>query len=55
LAGGAQEVGGDKLGQLTPTDQRDITHHMTSYSAPKAGGRRMKGMGVRTYGVCLPQ
>ena len=31
---------GTQLGQLTPTDQRDIPYHMTSCSAYKAGGRR---------------
>ena len=33
---------GTQLGQLTPTDQRDIPYHMTSWSAYKAGGRRRK-------------
>ena len=39
---------GTQLGQLTPTDQRDIPHHMASCSAYKAGGRRRKG---GTFGV----
>lgn len=33
-----------KLGQLTPTDQRDISDPTTSYSAYKAEGRRKNGM-----------
>ena len=30
---------GTQLGQLTPTDQRDIPYHITSFSAYKAGKR----------------
>jgi len=33
---------GTQLGQLTPTDQRDIPCHITSCSAYKADGRRKK-------------
>ena len=34
---------GTQVGQLTPTDQRDILDHMASCSTYKAGGRRRKG------------
>ena len=34
---------GTQLGQLTPTDPRDIPDHMMSCLAYKAGGRRRKG------------
>jgi len=36
------------MGQLTPTDQRDVPYHVTSCSAYKAGARRRK---TRTFDV----
>ena len=38
-----KKLEGTWLGQLTPTDQRDIPHLMTSCSAYKSGGRRRGG------------
>ena len=46
---------GTQLGQLTPTDQRDIPYHMTSWSAYKAGGRRRKGGTFGVMAFCLPK
>ena len=37
--GGTRSWEGTQLGQLTPTDQRDISDHMVLCSAIKAGGR----------------
>jgi len=44
---------GTQLGQLTPTDQRDISHHMMSCPAYKVRGRRRKGWDIQSYDVCL--
>ena len=41
--GGTRSWEGTQLGQLTPTDHRDIPDHMVSCAACKAGGRRRKG------------
>jgi len=41
---------GTQLGQLTPTDQKDIPYHMTSCSSCKAGRRRRK---EGTFGVMM--
>ena len=46
---------GTQLGQLTPTDQRDVPHHMASHSAYRAGGRRRKWGHIQSDGVCLPK
>lgn len=44
-AGGAQEAKMAQQGQLTQTDQKDVSHHVMSYSAIKLGKRRMnRGM-----------
>ena len=45
---GTRSWEGTQLGQLTPTDQRDIPYHMTSCSAIKAGGKKEEG---RMFGV----
>lgn len=42
---GVHKLGGRQLGQLTPTDQRNIAYYVTSCSAYRAGGRtRKEGM-----------
>lgn len=44
-----------QLGQLSPTDQRDIPDHMISCSIYKAGGRRRKAGDIWSDGVFLPK
>jgi len=46
---------GTRLGQLTPSDQRDSPYHMMSCSADKAGGRRRKRGNILSYGVLPSQ
>ena len=53
--GGIRSWEGTQLGQLTPTDQRDIPDHKMSCSAYKAGGRRRKRGVVQSDGICLPK
>ena len=50
---------GTQLGQLTPTDQKDVPYHMMSHSAIKTGGRTKKGgmfrvMALRMMKPCFP-
>ena len=45
---------GTQLGQLTPTDQRDIPYHMTSCSAIKVT-RKERGEDVQSYGAHFPK
>lgn len=42
-------------GQLTSTDQRDITYHMASCSAYKRGEGEEGRRDVQSYGICLPK
>jgi len=42
-----------QLWQLTPTHQRDIPYHMTSYSAVKLGGSLGRGLLLKLHD-CLP-
>jgi len=43
------------MGQLTPTDQRDIPYHVTPCSAIKEGRKKEDGEDVRSDVLCLPK
>jgi len=45
---------GTQLGQLTPTDQRDVLYRMTSCSAMKAVERRRRGEMFRVMVFVFP-
>lgn len=45
---------GAQLGQLTPTEHRDIPHLMAPCSAHQTRGRR-KGDDIPSDGICLPK
>lgn len=53
--GSGQEVGREQSGQLTPTDQRDIPHHLILCSAVITGGKMEKGKDIHGYSTCLPK
>jgi len=48
-----RKLGRDISRTLTPTDHRDIPHHMMSCSALKSWGKQKEGEDVQSYGALM--